>query len=113
MERTDYIETRNDVIQNIKALYSYLEGEDDDSCRWATNILKNGHNYVVEIIDNHICFAPSRFVGYKENTKDKNQQSPGNGFQTDRVLKLFYRKVQDDRLDDVFKKELSIIKNEQ
>ncbi len=107
MERTDYIETRNDVIKNIKTLYSYLEGKNDDSCRWAANILKNGKNYVIEIIDNHICFAPSRFVGYKDNTKDKHQQSHGNGTQTDSVLKLFYRKVQDDRLDDVFQKELA------
>lgn len=27
MERTDYIETREDIIYNIKTLYSYLHGD--------------------------------------------------------------------------------------
>ena len=75
--------------------------------QWASSIFKNGRIYVIEIIDSHICFSPSRFVGYKDNTKDKHQENHGDGNQTNDVLKNYYQKVQDDRLDIVFQKELS------
>jgi 5-methylcytosine-specific restriction protein B len=108
MDRFDFIETRDDVIRNIKTLYHYLSDEnDDDTYQWASSIFKNGRIYVIEIIDSHICFSPSRFVGYKDNTKDKHQENHGNGNQTNDVLKNYYQKVQDDRLDIVFQKELS------
>ena len=108
MDRFDFIETRDDVIGNIKTLYSYLNDESDgDTYQWAASIFKNGRTYVIEIIDSHICFSPSRFVGYKNNTKDKHKENHGDGNQTNDVLKSFYQKVQDDRLDVVFQKELS------
>ena len=108
MDRFDFIKTRDDVIRNIKTLYHYLRDEkDDDTYQWATSIFKNGRIYVIEIIDSHICFSPSRFVGYKDNTKDKHQENHGDGNQTNDVLKNYYQKVQDDRLDIVFQKELS------
>ena len=108
MDRFDFIETRDDVIRNIKTLYHYLSDEnDDDTYQWASSIFKNGRIYVIEIIDSHICFSPSRFVGYKDNTKEKHQKNHGDGNQTNDVLKNFYQKVQDERLDIVFQKELS------
>lgn len=108
MDRFDFIETRDDVIRNIKTLYHYLSDEnDDDTYQWASSIFKNGRIYVIEIIDSHICFSPSRFVGYKDNTKDKHQKNHGDGNQTNDILKSFYQKVQDERLDVVFQKELS------
>lgn len=108
MDRFDFIETRDDVICNIKTLYHYLSDENDDNTyQWATSIFKKGKIYVIEIIDSHICFSPSRFVGYKDNTKEKHQKNHGDGNQTNNVLKSFYQKVQDERLDVVFQKELS------
>ena len=108
MDRFDFIETRDDVIRNIKTLYHYLSDENDnDTYQWASSIFKNGRIYVIEIIDSHICFSPSRFVGYKDNTKDKHQENHGDGNQTNDILKNYYQKVQDDRLDIVFQKELS------
>ena len=108
MDRFDFIETRDDVIRNIKTLYHYLSDEnDDDTYQWASSIFKNGRIYVIEIIESHICFSPSRFVGYKDNTKEKHQKNHGDGNQTNDVLKNFYQKVQDERLDVVFQKELS------
>ena len=68
MDRFDTIKTRDDVIQNIKTLYSYLSDGNEDHYQWAIERLKKGKNYVVEIIDSHAYFAPSRFVGYKDNT---------------------------------------------
>lgn len=108
MERTDYIENRENIISNIETLYSYLHGESgEDYTSWAIGRLKRGKNMVVEIIDNHICFAPSRFVGYIANTKDKHEANHGDGTDTDNVLKEYYTKVKDGKLDDVLQKELA------
>lgn len=108
MERTDYIETREDIIYNIKTLYSYLHGDSgEDYKSWAIEKLRLGRNMVIEIIDGHVCFGPSRFVGYQGNTKDKHDDSPGNGTDTDNKIKRFYQKVADERLDTLMQSELS------
>ena len=108
MERTDYIKKREDIISNIETLYSYLHGESgEDYKQWAIDRLKLGKNMVVEVIDGHICFAPSRFVGYLNNTREKNEEKPGNGTDTDKVLKTYYNKVLDGRLDFILQKELA------
>ena len=107
MKRTDYIETREDIISNIETLYSYLHGgSGKESMLWAVDRLKRGKNMVVEVINNHIFFAPSRFVGYINNTKDKHEENHGNGTDTDNVLKEYYNKIQDGRLDAVLQCEL-------
>ena len=108
MDRFDFIETREDVINNIKTLYSYLSDDSEgDIYRWATGIFTRGRTYVIEIIDSHACFAPSRFVGYKENTIEKHKDNHGDGTQTNDVLEEFYQRVQDERLDSLFQKELA------
>lgn len=108
MDRYDFIKTREDIILNIKTLYSYLEGEQGGEYEtWAVERMIRGRNFVVEIIDSKIYFAPSRFVGYLNNTKDKHEKSSGDGRQTDEKIKAYYQKIQDERLDMLFQNELS------
>jgi MoxR-like ATPase len=108
MKRTDFIQTREDIIANIKTLYSYLNGDfGDDYKAWAVDKMKRGHNFVVEIIDGKVCFAPSRFVGYLNNTKEKHEQNHGDGTQTDDQIKAYYKLYVDNRLDELFQKETS------
>lgn len=108
MLRTDYIEKREDIISNIETLYSYLHGTSgEDYKQWAIDKLKLGKNMVVEVIDGHICFAPSRFVGYLNNTKDKHDENHGDGTDTDNILKTYYNKIQDGRLDFILQRELA------
>ena len=110
MERFDLIESREDVIHNIKTLYSYFSNREDDECfNWATRRFRSGRNYVVEVIDSHVHFAPSRFVGYRNNTIQKHQENFGDGNQTDSKLKVFYQKVEDERLDNLFQEQLAQI----
>ena len=63
MERTDYIEKREDIISNIETLYSYLHGESsEDYKQWAVDKLKRGKNMVVEIVKTRstsIIFIPN------------------------------------------------------
>ncbi len=108
MERTDYIEKREDIISNIETLYSYLHGESgEDYKQWAVDKLKRGKNMVVEVFDGHICFAPSRFVGYINNTKEKHDENYGDGTDTDKKIKQYYQKVSDERLDNLMQSELA------
>ena len=97
----DFIKTRDDVIDNIKTLYYYLRNRDDtEFFNFASQIIKNGRVYVVEIIDSHICFAPSRFVGYKDNTLEKHKaNNEKNGNDTNAVLYSLYTRITDDRLN--------------
>lgn len=108
MERTDYIETREDIISNIETLCTYLHGDSAEEYQsWAIDKLKRGKNMVVEIINGQICFGPSRFVGYQSNTKDKHDANHGDGTDTDNVIKQFYQKLSDERLDNLMQAELS------
>ena len=108
MDRNDFIETREDIVQNIKTLYSYLNGKVDSEHKdWAIQRMSRGSNYVIEVVDSQIYFAPSRFVGYVDNTMEKHVANHGNGTETDNKIKIFYQKVQDVKLDALLQKAMS------
>lgn len=108
MKRTDYIESREDLMKNMQTLYAYLEGKyGDEHKKWAKDIMTRGKNYVVEVIDNQIYFSPSRFAGYKDNTKDQHETNPGNGGQTDDKLETFYYEAtKSEELNTVFRNQM-------
>ena len=63
MKRTDYIETREDIISNIETLYSYLHGDSGkESMLWAVDRLKRGKNMVVEVINNVNSTSKCKFT---------------------------------------------------
>lgn len=108
MDRNDFIETREDIVQNIKTLYSYLDGKVDSEHKdWDIQRMSRGSNYVIEVVDSQIYFAPSRFVGYVDNTMEKHVANHGNGTETDNKIKIFYQKVQDVKLDVLLQKAMS------
>lgn len=107
-DRIDFIETREDIVQNIKTLYSYLDGKVDNEHKdWAIQRMFQGKNYVIEVVDSQIYFAPSRFVGYIDNTMEKHKANSSNGTETDNKIKIFYQKVQDAKLDALLQKAMS------
>lgn len=104
MERTDFIENRIDVVKNIYTLYSYAKSTVEEDKEWALQRFKQGKWYVVEPFGNTLLFAPSRFVGYKNNTREKHTSNHGDGTQTNnkfRELKL-YKEMIDDYLSEQF-----------
>ena len=72
MERTDFIENRIDVVKNIYTLYSYAKSTVTEDKEWALQRFRQGRWYVVEPFGDTLLFAPSRFVGYKNNTREKH-----------------------------------------
>lgn len=109
MERTDFVENRIDVVKNIYTLYSYTRGTVTEDREWALQRFKKGKWYVVEPFGDTLLFAPSRFVGYKNNTREKHTSNHGDGTQTNdkfKELKL-YREVVDDYLSEQFESFMS------
>lgn len=105
MDRVDFIESRIDVIKNIYTLYSYTKSCIIENREWALQRFKQGRWYVVELLAGTLLFAPVRFVGYKNNTKEKHIDNPGSGIQTKKNLSRLklYKEVVDDYLSDQFK----------
>lgn len=87
MERTDFIENRTDVIKNIYTLYSYLRSNSEEERGWALNRFKQGKWYIVEPFGNMLFFAPSRFVGYKNNNIAKHTENHRDGTQTNEYFR--------------------------
>ncbi len=49
------IESREEVVENIKTLYGYLRGEKGENHRlWAIDRMSQGKNYAVEVVDGHV-----------------------------------------------------------
>ena len=105
MERTDFIENRADVIKNIYTLYSYLGSNSEEERDWALNRFKQGKWYIVEPFGNMLFFAPSRFVGYKNNDIAKHTENHGDGTQTNEYFRRnrLYKISEDEFLSKQFK----------
>lgn len=106
MHRVDFIENRIDVVKNIYTLFSYTKSPIAEEKEWALQRFKQGKWFVVEKFGNTLLFAPSRFVGYKDNTIDKHKSNHGDGTETNNKfheLKL-YKEVSDDFLSENFRK---------
>lgn len=105
MERTDFIENRTDVIKNIYTLYSYLRSNSEEERVWALNRFKQGKWYIVEPFGNMLFFAPSRFVGYKNNNIAKHTENHRDGTQTNEYFRRnkLYKISEDEFLSKQFK----------
>ena len=105
MERTDFIESRVDVIKNIYTLYSYANSSEAEDKEWAIQRFSKGKWFVVEPFGNTLLFAPSRFVGYKNNTREKHISNYGDGTQTNKKLceLSLYKEMSDEYLSEQFK----------
>lgn len=116
MDRTDFVENRIDVIRNVYTLYSYAKSNNIEDKDWAIQRFKQGHWYVVEPFGDLLLFAPSRFVGYKDNTRAKHMENPGDGTHTNSKfyeLKLYKEAMSDFLIQKFqsFMKGLGIEKN--
>ena len=81
------VETIGDLIENIKTLNNSFEDGDE----YAKQLLTQGRNYVFFIDEDGLYqFAPSRFVGYKDNNLEKHKTladgGQRDGGETDKVI---------------------------
>ena len=104
MERTDFIESRVDVLKNIYTLYSYANSSVVEDKEWSLDRLRKGKWFVVESFGDTLLFAPSRFVGYKNNTREQHTFNSGSGIQTNNLFRelSLYKEKEDNFLSEQF-----------
>ncbi len=62
------IETLEELRRNLSILETYLTEGNDDESDYASSLIKNGMCFVAYKIKNEWRFAPSRFIGYANNS---------------------------------------------
>ena len=75
MTKMETIKNKEQLEKNINTLESYLTNGDDYDTREATLLIKRGTCFVAYYVDEALHFAPSRFIGYKDNNLDKHTAS--------------------------------------
>lgn len=69
------ISTKAQIIKNLDRIEGYLSSESDELYYAMSQYIANGKVFVSYIVDGKYHFAPSRFVGYKDNTLIKHQNN--------------------------------------
>jgi len=100
-----------DVVRNIYKLYLYTKSSNTEDKQWAIERYKSGRWFVVEPFGDFLLFAPSRFVGYKNNTREKHIANHGDGTQTNELLqnRKLYKETADDYLTEQFKRFMATL----
>ena len=68
------IDNRDELIKNLDTVESYLNGDNDEVVEIMAELIRKGKNFVAYNFNGSTHFAPSRFVGYKDNTIRKHFQ---------------------------------------
>ncbi len=82
------IATKEELIKNLFTLESYISGNSNpDYRKYACDRIRLGNNFIVYKVNGDFRFAPSRFVGYKDNSLIKhNKNNYKDGRHTDRAI---------------------------
>lgn len=70
----DVITNISELIKNLETIESYLKGSNVEK-NYAIGLIKRGTCFVVYEFGSRLKFAPSRFLGYKENTMLKHEHN--------------------------------------
>jgi len=97
-----------DLSKNKEQVERYLNSESsNDHAAEMKGYIQRGHKFVCYKIDNEYHFAPSRFIGYKNNTLYKHKNYRSNhmitGTDTDRILtRLLGNAKEDDSIENCY-----------
>jgi len=80
------ISTFNHLIQNINTIESCLTEGNDDERLEASKLIKQGICFVAYKVGKEIRFAPSRFIGYHNNTIKEHLTIKKNGNETNKAI---------------------------
>lgn len=100
------IENIDELINNIEQVEDYLNGVDITATEEMIHLIGNGTNFVSYKINGEIHFAPSRFVGYLNNTlkvhlvKDNGKNGTKTSPRIDAILGI--RRVHDKELEKLY-----------
>jgi 5-methylcytosine-specific restriction endonuclease McrA len=109
-----FVESLSDIEKNVDTLIDAIHSDSDDRTRF-TEWVKAGAVFYPYQFGPIIAFAPSRFIGYKNNSREKHERFIANGtadgkdttWVINRIVKP--RNLPDDRLELAFQKYCSLI----
>lgn len=92
------IDNREELIKNLDTVESYLNGDNQELFDQMADLIRKGKNFVAYDFEGKLHFAPSRFIGYKNNTLSKHLRKDNgkNGSETSGKLRRLYLLGQDD-----------------
>jgi 5-methylcytosine-specific restriction protein A len=85
------VTTASELLENIETLKKYLQssGADRD---FALDLVRQGICFVITEENTTPFFAPSRFIGYKDNTREDHLQNDDkDGRETNAALEVFLK----------------------
>lgn len=106
------INNKNQLIKNIDTLEGYLTEGNDYSSNEAKGLVKRGTCFVAYKVENEIRFAPSRFIGYKNNKLEKHSVSEEkDGRETNKaIIKILESKpLLNDKLNEKYLKYCNLL----
>lgn len=83
----EFVGSKKDIRKNLKAFDRKLRDEGDNASGFFHERVRRGRNFVSYQAGSDWRFAPSRYVGYKNNTQEDHEKSEDkDGGKTDRAL---------------------------
>ena len=69
---TKLVRNWKDILENILMLEDYRHSKNIEDIDYYNSLIKRGTCFVATIIDEELVFAPSRFIGYLQNSRQKH-----------------------------------------
>ena len=100
----EFVQTKEQLIDNIRILEKYLLEGNEQEKEFAYDMVRRGKTIVVYKVNGENHFAPSRFIGYKNNCMDCHLENDDkDGRETNPVIdKLIGRSFANDLTDSKF-----------
>lgn len=98
------IETKSQLIKNLDRVEGYLSSTTEELYKTMALYIARGRVFVTYVVDGKYHFAPSRFVGYKDNTLVKHQHNleKDGRVTTPAITKLLGARIFDSKLENEY-----------
>ena len=98
--------TKTQLIKNLYRVEGYLSSTSDELYDAMAQYIARGRVFVSYIVDGSYHFAPSRFVGYKDNTlvRHQNNEEKDGRITTPAISKILGPRKFDSELEDEYLK---------
>lgn len=99
------IHTLDELRNNLRTIEDYLTSDDTDEASFAEDLIRRGTCFVAYEVGNQLRFAPSRFIGYLNNSVTEHLDNPTkHGNITNRAVRqLLGREQPNIKLDEDYR----------
>ena len=102
----EVVETRDDIEANLRQLELYLGSPDTADREFAHDLVRRGLCFVVAPRTGGLLFGPSRFVGYRDNSRAEhsaNEEKDGKETNPAITIALHAELIEDAALEEQYR----------